>query len=40
MPWPSGDFAQQPFRFLLQRKDIGTYLGEGAELRRLVEVAG
>ena len=31
---------QQPFRLLLQREDVGADLGEGAQFRGLVEVAG
>jgi|GEM_PF-5103404 len=31
---------QQAFGLLLQREDVGDDLGEGAELGRLVEVAG
>ena len=31
---------EQAFRLLFQREDVGADLGEGAELGRLVEVAG
>ena len=34
------DFVEQAFGLLLQREDIGADLAEGAELGRLVEVAG
>ena len=36
----SGDFAQQPFGLLLQFQNVSAELGQRAELRRLVEVAG
>jgi len=34
------DFVEQAFGLLLQREDVGADLAEGAELGRLVEVAG